>query len=106
MKSERPTESSGPVTLTVVCSSEQVAAELKEIRERICRAPGYLQWMALQVLKAGESGIELAHVDPDHCSTPCACELRVLPQLSKQLRLLLLALRAHEGEGEVGVFAE
>lgn len=106
MNGERPSECSVPVTLTVVCSAAQLTAEVREIRERVSRAPGYLQWMASQVLEAGENGIELGHVDSDHRSTSCACELRVLPQLSKRLRLLLLALRAHEGEFEVGVFAE
>ncbi len=106
MNGDRPSECSVPAKLTVVCSAAQLTAELREIGERVSRAPGYLQWMALQVLEADEHGIELGHIDPEHPSISSACELRGLPQLSKWLRLLLLALREHEEERRHGERSE
>lgn len=98
MTGAAPFPDSGQVKVVVACDPALVFEQIKELRERVSRAPGYLQWMALQVLETGEHGIELNHVNPGHRSASGACELRVLPQLSRCLRLLLLALREHEEE--------
>lgn len=92
--------------LTVVCDSAPIHAEVAELRERIERAPAHIRWMALQILESVEHGVELVEVDRHDRSALLAGELRLLPQLSERLRLLVLALRANEGEGELGVFGE
>ena len=95
-----------PVSLTVVCDSAPLEAEIAELRERIDRAPAYLRWMALQIFESVEHSVELVQVDRNDRAAIRAGELRLLPQLSERLRLLVLALRAHEGEGESGVLFE
>lgn len=104
--SSRPEHLMERASILVQCDCAQLWADVDEIRQRIERAPEWMRWLVLQVLEASSDGVELVQVDADDAAACRTGVARIRPQLAERLRRLLFALRASQGERELGVFGE
>lgn len=92
--------------VAILCDGSAALDFVAEAQRLIAISPLWLRWLVAHAFQGGQESFNLLCIDRDCDSASSASDVRVLAQPSDRFRLLVAALRAGNGDREVGIVFE
>lgn len=92
--------------VSILCDGTAALDIVAEARRLLDTSPPWLQWLAAHAFQRCQESFYLFGINRDCDSATSTSDVRILAQPSDRLRLLVAALRAGNGDREVGILFE